>query len=47
MISIDVLVDEKLLDRQDKPKKIPVAAADFPAVWYSTIVLLLLFVVSR
>lgn len=32
MIGIDELVEDGLLDKADKPKKTPVAAADFVAV---------------
>ena len=36
MIGIDELIEDGLLDKADKPKKIPVAAADFVAVCLST-----------
>ena len=32
MIGIDELIEDGLLDKADKPKKIPAAAADFVAV---------------
>jgi 4-alpha-glucanotransferase len=32
LIAIDELVEEGLLDEQDKPKKVPVANADFPQI---------------
>lgn len=32
MIGIDELIEDGLLDKADKPKKVPVAAADFVAV---------------
>lgn len=35
MIGIDELIEDGLLDKADKPKKIPVAAADFVAVCLS------------
>ena len=34
MIGIDELIEDGLLDKADKPKKIPVAAADFVAVCF-------------
>ncbi|KAL3141911.1 4-alpha-glucanotransferase dpe1, chloroplastic/amyloplastic [Trebouxia sp. C0010 RCD-2024] len=40
MIAIDELIEDGLLDKADKPKKVPVAAADFVAVRDSRIPLL-------
>ena len=37
MIGIDELVEDGLLDKADKPKKTPVAAADFVAVCPSAV----------